>query len=254
MSARAKLALAALAVAILGAGCSVDARVSVSMRDDGSGAVRLTAVLDHEAVVATEAGGGTLENRIRLDDLHEAGWTVSPWQRLGDGRAVLHLAKRFQRADEIGPILTELSGSEGPLRDMHFTRDHQLLSTTLAARGAIDLGAMETGITQDPDVVSALTAQHVDVAGLDQTLLSELRQALSMRLQLELPGKPTQVVRGVAGKRVEFSLSTSVFDTRRVLLGGLAIVLLLAAAVLAFRGWRRVAAERAVVPRKFLSH
>src|SRR5207253_815375 len=82
-------ALGALACALVlaAAGCSVDTTVTVDMRDDGSGNVTVALALDPAAVQATEAGGGKLEDRVRLTDLAGAGWTVSPWSRAADGSA-----------------------------------------------------------------------------------------------------------------------------------------------------------------------
>jgi len=71
-----------LAVLLLAAACKVDTTVTVTVHDDGSGVVGVTAVLDPDAVKAAESGGGKLEDRVRLGDLTDAGWTVHPGEIL----------------------------------------------------------------------------------------------------------------------------------------------------------------------------
>ena len=61
--------------------CQVDATVTVRMRENGSGAVVVRVELDRRAVETAEVAGGTLEDRVRLDDLVAAGWRVTPWKR-----------------------------------------------------------------------------------------------------------------------------------------------------------------------------
>ena len=97
--------------------------MSIKVRDDGSGVVTVMAVLDPDAVRAAEAGGGKLEDRVRLADLTKAGWTVQPWARAADGSAQIVLSKRFTSPDQVAGIMREVSGTTGPLRDVSVTRD-----------------------------------------------------------------------------------------------------------------------------------
>ena len=78
---------------LLAAACKVDTTVTVTMHDDGSGVVTVTAVLDPDAVKAAESGGGKLEERVRLGDLGAHGWTVQPWARAADGSAQITFTK-----------------------------------------------------------------------------------------------------------------------------------------------------------------
>ena len=124
---------------VLAAACKVDTTVAVTVHDDGSGAVDVTAVLDPDAVKATEAGGGKLEDRVRVGDLAAAGWTVQPWARAADGSAKLTLSKPFGTPEQAAAIVKELNGSVGPLRDLTVTRDHGTFSTSYATTGTLDL-------------------------------------------------------------------------------------------------------------------
>ena len=234
-----RLVLVALAVAFLAVACKVDTTVSIKVHDDGSGVVTVTAVLDPDAVTAAEAGGGKLEDRVRLGDLTQAGWTVQPWARAADGSAQLVLTKPFSSPAQVAGIMREISGTTGPLRDVTVTRDRGLFSTSYSARGTLDLQTLKTGLTTDPDVVAALTNQQVDVNAIDQSLLAALRDSFRLKLAIDLPGRATSV-QGVSGKTTEVDTSSSVLDTQRVVLVVVAVVLVaLAVLVMLWPGRRR---------------
>src|SRR5438105_12656811 len=99
-----RVLLIALAFLLLLAGCKVDTTVSIKVHKDGSGVVTVTAVLDPDAVKAAEAGGGKLEDRVRLGDLTKARWTVTPWARSADGSAQIVLSKPFRSPAEVAGI------------------------------------------------------------------------------------------------------------------------------------------------------
>jgi hypothetical protein len=225
--------LVALAFLLLLSACSVDATVTVKVRDDGSGYVQAEVTADAEAVQAAEVGGGTLEDRVRLSDLPDAGWVVEPWLRHPDGSASLTLRKPFTDVDEIPGILRELNGEHGPLQSAAFTRSRSFFSTQYTATGDIDLGAIGTGIADDAELVQQLQAQGVDVAGVDAQLLDQLQRAFSVRLVVELPGRAPVTMEPAAGAAAPIDVSSSVQDTRRVTLvaiaGGLLVVAMIVA-------------------------
>jgi len=237
--------LVALALLILVSACSVDATVTVKVRDDGSGSVSAVVTADAEAVQAAEAGGGKLEDRIRLSDLPAAGWTVEPWVRNPDGSATLTLQKPFTNVDEIPGILHELNGDHGPLQTSAFTRSRSFLSTKYTATGEIDLGAIGTGISDDPALVQQLQAQGVDVAGIDAQLLDQLQRALKVRLVVELPGRDPVTIEPAAGAKAHVDVSSSVQDTRRVTFLAIAGGLLVLAMIVALWPRRRRGGRRA---------
>jgi hypothetical protein len=235
---RRRLVLVACALLVLLAGCKVDTTVSITVRRDGSGVVAVRAVLDAEAVKAVETGGGKVEDRVRLGDLTAAGWKASPWVHAADGSAQIVLRKPFQSPQQIAGIMQEVSGSSGPLRDMTAVRDQGLLSTHYEVHGSVDLATLKTGVADDPDVVAALTNQKVDINALDQSLLAQIRDSLSVTVDVHLPGRQTKVV-GVGGKTRPIEASTSVLDTRRLVFILVAIILLVAAVLVLFWPARR---------------
>jgi hypothetical protein len=239
-----RLVLVALVVALVAVACKVDTTVSIKVHEDGSGVVTVTTVLDPDAVKAAEAGGGKLEDRVRLGDLTKTGWTVRPWVRATDGSAQIVLSKPFSSPSQVAGIMRDISGTTGPLRDVTVTRDRGLFSTSYSARGTLDLQTLQTGLTTDPDVVSSLSNQQVDVNAIDQSLLAEIRDAFGLQLAVDLPGRTT-TVQGVSGKTTEVDTSSSVLDTQRVVLVVVALVLVaLAVLVMLWPGRRRARGRR----------
>jgi hypothetical protein len=215
---------------LLAAACKVDTTVTVTVHDDGSGVVTVTAVLDADAVKATESGGGKLEDRLRLGDLAQAGWTLQPWARAADGSAQITFSKPFSSPEQATAIVKELNGTVGPLRDLTVSRDPGTFSTTYSTTGTLDLKHLQTGLTADNDVVGSLVKQGVDANAVDQSLLADLRDSFDLTVKVEQPGGTT-VVKGVPGKTTPVDASTSVLDTTRVILVTIAVVLVVAAVV-----------------------
>jgi hypothetical protein len=219
--------------------CKADTTVTVRMRDDGSGRVAVSVVLDADAVKGAEAGGGKLEERVRVSDLTAAGWTVGAWTRADDGSAALRLSKPFSDPAGATAILAEVSGAVGPLRNLKVTRDEGVVSTKFAVTGTIDLARLGTGVTSDQQLVQSLQGQKVDVNTVDQALQSAARDALSVKVVADLPGGRT-TVQGKAGASTAVDASSSQVNTTRVGLVALAIVLVaIAIAVLLVPGRRR---------------
>jgi hypothetical protein len=245
-----RLSLVLVALAFVLAGCKVDATVTVTMEEDGSGVVALDVRLDPEAVKATEADGGALEDRVRLTGLDEAGWKVGEWLRTPDGAAALRMRKAFTSPEQLAGIVGELNGTDGPLRDFRAERDRGLLATAYEVTGVVDLAGIGTGITADSDLVGALTNQGVDVGAVDQSLLQQVRDSLTVKVVVELPDG-TATVNGVAGQRTEVEADSSVRDNRRIVLVLVAVALLVIAVIVFFGGShsRRRARARAPIPR-----
>jgi hypothetical protein len=234
-----RVLFAVVALLLLLAGCKVDTTVTVTVHDDGSGVVNVTAVLDADAVKAAESAGGKLEDRVRLGDLAGAGWSVQPWTRAADGSAQITLTKPFDDPAQATAIIQEINGAAGPLRDFTVTRDAGTFSTSYSATGTLDLKDLQTGLTTDKDVVGSLLAQSVDAGAVDQALLADLRDSFGLTVKAELPGGTT-VVAGVPGQSTPLDASTSVLDSTRVVLVTIAVVLVaLAIIVLLWPGRRR---------------
>src|SRR5947207_7710517 len=121
--------LVVVAACFLLAGCKVDTTLTIDVHDNGGGSVRIRVALDADAVQNAQAGGGRLEDRVRLGDLQAAGWTVSPWRRARDGSATVALRKDFANAGELAGVVGGLSGQVRPLRGGARERRRGLVAT-----------------------------------------------------------------------------------------------------------------------------
>lgn len=220
-----RLSLVVVACALLLAGCKVDTTLTIDVHDDGGGTVRARVALDAEAVQNAEAGGGKLEDRVRLGDLQSAGWRVSPWRRAPDGGATVTLRKEFAGAGELARVIAELSGDNGPLKGVKLERNRGFLSTEYRLSGAADLSRVTAGVAADPEVVAQLTGQRVDVAQIEQRLTQQINNAFHFRVRLVLPGGDEKVIEPKPGKKVSLATSSSQLDTTRAAFLAAAVVL-----------------------------
>ena len=238
-----RLLLVVLACVVL-AGCKVDTLVTIDVHDDGSGTVRVRVALDADAVQNAEAGGGKLEDRVRLGDLEAAGWTVSPWKRAPDGGATLTVHKDFADAGDLAAVFTELNGKDGPVRGVSLQRDRGFLSTEYKLSGNTDLSQVTAAVASDPELAAQLTGQRVDLGQIDQHLSQQIRDAFHLRIRLVLPGGDTKEFAPEPGKKVSLDTSTSQFDTTRALLLAGAVVLAALGIFVFVRGERRARHRR----------
>ena len=230
-----RLLVVVVACALL-AGCKVDTTLTIDVHDDGSGSVRVRVALDADAVQNAQAGGGTLENRVRLGDLQAVGWAVTPWRRAPDGSATVSLRKNFENAGELAGVVAELSGKDGPLQRVALERNREFLSTEYEIKGDADLSRLTAGIADDPAVVAQLTGQRVDVALIDQRLAQQINDAFRLRIRFVFPGGDVTEVKSEPGKKVSLATSTTQFDTTRAVLLAGAVVLGVLGLVLLVRG------------------
>jgi hypothetical protein len=210
--------LVVVVACVLLAGCKVDTTLTIDVHDDGSGSVRVRVALDADAVQNAQAGGGRLEDRVRLGDLQAAGWTVTPWRRAPDGSATVSLRKNFQNAGDLAGVVAELSGKNGPLQGVTLERKRGFVSTEYKIKGDADLSRLTAGIADDPEVVAQLTGQRVDLAQIDQRLAQQINDAFLLRIRFVFPGGDVTEVKPEPGKKVSLATSTSQFDTTRALL------------------------------------
>jgi hypothetical protein len=228
--------LVVVVACVLLAGCKVDTTLTIDVHDDGSGSVRVRVALDADAVQNAQAGGGMLEDRVRLGDLRAAGWTVTPWRRAPDGSATVSLRKDFGNAGDLPGVVAELSGKDGPLPGVALERNRGFLSTEYKITGDADLSRLTAGIADDPEVVAQLTGQRVDLAQIDQRLAQQINDAFRLRIRFVFPGGDVTEVQPKPGKKVSLATSTSQFDTTRALLLAGAVVLGALGVVLLLRG------------------
>lgn len=187
------------------------------MRENGSGDVSVRVVLDAAAVRAAEVGGGTLEQRVRLADLPDAGWTVGPWRRREHGGATIVVRKPFDRPEQVAEIVAEINGADGPLRRFAAARTTSTFSTTWRVDGDVDLRTPKLAIGSDQQLVERLTAARVDPALVESDLDSGL-DGLRIHAVAELPDGARRAVTATAGTRAGLEAASTSTDLGRVVL------------------------------------
>lgn len=144
MGRRLRLVLACLAI-MLAAGCRLEITVGVDVAGDGSGRVQAVAALDAQAAERFP----DLARQLRVDDLTQAGWNVTGPTVEGDGRTYVRLTRPFATPEEAGEILDELSGDDGPFRDLKVERSSSFAATDFDLTGTVDLSAGPEGFGDD---------------------------------------------------------------------------------------------------------
>jgi hypothetical protein len=241
--------LAAVALVLAVAGCRLDVNVGFDVEDDGSGVVRVAVGLDEDAARRVP----DLADQLEVQDLIDAGWTVTGPALEGDGRTWIRASKPFGTPDEAGAVLAELSGEEGPFRDFRIERDRSFLAETWRFSGTVDLTADLEGFSDDA-LRERLdgTSFGVDAEELERRAGDALDRVFRFRVAAELPGSvssnaPVDVQGGAVwtptlGEQVTLAADGRVVDSARVI--WLTIGALLAVATGIVLGWRLRRRER----------
>jgi hypothetical protein len=171
---RRTLVIALASVVVLAcAGCRLDVGVDITMAANGTGTVTVTAVADSQLVTTAPSAFADL----RLDDVRQAGWSVTGPTRNPDGSLTLTLVKPFATPAEATSILAELNGPNGPLHGLTvgIDRSFALVASTLAGQAQLTGGlaafsdaALAQALGSPP--LANVVAQPVDeVLGLTVT-------------------------------------------------------------------------------------
>jgi hypothetical protein len=189
------LALALLAV-LVGSACEVRTSVDVVVEEDGSGTVSVAVGLDEAALAQVPdldadgvSGVADLTALVRVADLEAAGWTVTPPAEPSSGFVWIRVSKPFGTPDEANAILAEITGPEGPLRDLSLTRSTGFASTDLSFTGTADLsGGLEA--FGDAGLAQALDGEPLgeDVAEIEQRIGGSVADAFRFDVTVDLPG------------------------------------------------------------------
>ncbi len=247
------LGVAAL-VAVL-AGCQVDADIGLALREDGSGAVTVTVVLDRDAAARVP----DLADDLRFRDLEATGWEVTGPTDTEDGGVRISARKPFADVEQGRAVLREVGGRGGLLRAIVLERTHTFGETSWAFGGRLDLSAgLSTFSDADLDAVLGAEAFGLDQTALEQELGEPLSDTMSVTVTARLPAGEftTNGDRGGAAPSaswranlgddpVTMAASSSQRDTKVLVLAGVsAAALVLLVLVLLVRLVRRLVRRR----------
>ncbi len=167
--------------------CRVDTEVAITVADDGGGTVAVSVGLDEEAMARVPA----LEEELRLDDLAATGWEISGPNQDDGGVTRVVATKPFANPAEAAIVLAQVTGPEGPLRDLRLSRERSFARTRFEFDGTVDLtGGLES--FGDEELARLLDGEPLgaDEGAIEAALGSPLEEAFGFRVELRLPGSP----------------------------------------------------------------
>lgn len=168
---------------------------------DGGGRVRASAVLDGDAVerLVGQAAGDPEDadpaTRIKVDDLRDAGWTVTGPEPTDGGGLEVVVSHDYDDPAEARRLLAEIAGDPGPIRDVVLRQERTFFKTTTEFEATFDLAA-GLGAFTDPDLREALEATDEAPLGitteqLERQLGDAIDRMLGLQVAVRLPGDVT---------------------------------------------------------------
>lgn len=175
-------AISALICVMLLASCRVDVTASVNVADNGSGLITVSIAAD----AATVQAAPELAQSLNLDDLREIGWDATVQTDRPDGGLLVVLSRSFATTDQATSLLQQLSGDNGPLRELTITRSGSRndATFTFSGRGGLPEGLAGFADTEALSVLGgAPFAQSLAASG------ASLTDTLGVVLRITLPGE-----------------------------------------------------------------
>jgi hypothetical protein len=217
---------------LVATGCQVQIHTTVSMQGDGHGTVTQAVGFDDAALRRV----GDLDKQLHVEDLEAAGWTVDPAVKEGDTTWV-RAHHSFSSAAEATALVGQLSGPDGPYRDVVVTHSDGLLSSSSSVSGIIDTTA-GFRMFGDPELISTIGGDGTGGV-LDRISKEEGRPAADMvtvSFTSELPGisRTTDVVFSDT-KPTKFKVSASRSKLKDLLRTLVVLVLVIGTVVLIAR-------------------
>jgi hypothetical protein len=246
---RVRAAFGLVALVVVLAGCRVDTRFDVTLRDDGSGTVRTTVTIDADAVQRL-GGASSLAQNVPLDDLRSASWTISRWTHGTAGSQSITLSHAFTDQRDLARRIVDLAGPHGILQDATVSRERGWFHSSDAVGLVVDVRSPTIDIVHDAPLAARLRAAGLDPALLQAQLAVQLKSALHVTVVVHLPGGHTETYVAPTGSIGTVRVADGGTDWNRVVeFGiGLALALLaglfLLAAGMGVRRNRRRARER----------
>jgi hypothetical protein len=155
--------------------------VGLVARPNGSGTVRVTALLDRDA--ATAVGSS-----LRTADLRAAGWTIEPTERRSNGSVAMSVTRGFSNPIEAQGLIGEVAPAA--LKRFTIEQHRGFWRTTTSFKGTIDL-SRGVGTFSDPALTSAFGGQPVGVtpAQLEKKYGVPIDRLFGLQVAVKLPGK-----------------------------------------------------------------
>lgn len=246
-------ALVLALVALLAAGgCRLRAEINIDVAADGSGTVEVAIALDDAALEQRP----DLPEELDLADLEASGWAITGPVREADGDTWLRARHAFANEAELGPLIEEIAGADGPFRDFDLVRSDAFAETRYDFSGTVDFTGGLDSITEDDELAEVLGQDPAQV--LAERVGAVVDELVQIRVSIRLPGEvvsnaPTQAVNGASWRpsvlereAIELAATSTVTHPERWTLVGVAgaagLVLVLILSIRLASRWRRRAA------------
>lgn len=238
-----------VALVVVLAGCRVDTRVDITLRDDGSGTVRTSVTIDADAVQRL-GGASSLAENVPVDDLRAEGWTVSRWSLGAAGSQSITLSHGFTDQRDLERRMVDLAGAHGILQDATVRRERGWFHSSDQVGLVVDVRSPSIDIVHDVPLATRLRAAGLDPARLQAQLAVQLKSALHVTVVVHLPGGHTETYVAPTGSIGTVRVSAGGTDSNRVVEFGIGVALALLAGLfflaagMGIRRNRRRARER----------
>jgi FMN phosphatase YigB (HAD superfamily) len=233
-------------LALVLAGCRVAVDVTVDVNEDGSGSVRVGVGLDDAAMARIP----DLAEQLQTDDLAAAGWKVDGPEKEGDGLTWVRASKPFADPDQLGAIIEEISGPEGPFRDFTLSRTRSFGETTIELSGTVDLSEGPQAFS-DEQLAELLGGDPFggNLEQIEQEEGKPVPEMVDFTVTADLPGAEPVSVQPSFADTEPTELTASSTETRWAarLWAFAAVLLAVGAIVVLVLGMRRSARDRALV-------
>ena len=181
---RRRLGRAGLAVLVLVAlaGCEVRTELNVTVDEDGSGQLELAVALDDDAMARRP---GVLDD-VDLSDLTDTGWEVTGPAEEADGYTWIRARHDFATPEELGTLVEDVAGPEGPFRDFRLTREDEFAESRYRFDGTVDFTAGAGALAADPELAEALEAEPIEL--IEERLGAAIDEMVEVQVAVRLPG------------------------------------------------------------------
>ena len=194
--ARHRLAFLRVSLIVLGltmlTACRVDTVVTLDIFPNGAGTLTVNLTADKQVIDQTPK----LATDFRFDDAKSAGWVVAGPNVLADGGLQVSISHAFSNASQATTLLAQLSGANGPFKQLTLTRIGKDSDSTFKLDGALQVDGGLAAFS-DADLLQTIGAepfaQNLELNNLNLAGVS------SINFVVNLPGKIEQTT-GTATK------------------------------------------------------
>ena len=175
------LSCAAICAVLLSA-CRVDSIVTLDVKENGTGTLSVVTTADSGVI----AQAPDLAEDLNFDDAKSAGWKVSAPLATSDGGLQVTVSHSFNNPQEASLLLTQLSGANGPFKEMGLIRSGKDTDSTWMLNGRLEVnGGLDA--FADPELLKTIGGSPFAATLANSEL--DIGQAVGIEFRAFLPGK-----------------------------------------------------------------